>query len=71
MPKTAYKIKKINWAIKLMEKDVFTIEDLMKKLKETWPRGMPCETALRQFLRWPKINAEKLDDNGRYRKIIL
>lgn len=73
MGKAACAIERINWCIKLMRKEEFTIEDLMKTLKEYYPRWTPQKKALYQYLKWPKINAEKLKDNGKfngkYRKI--
>jgi len=54
-----------------MKKEEFTVEDLLKKFKEMYPRWTPSKKALYQYLKWPKVNAEKLEENGKFRKIFL
>ena len=60
-------IQKINWAIKILGKDEFTLDELKAKLKERYRVWTPSNYALKRYLSWPQINAT--EHNGKYKKI--
>ena len=67
--KTENSIKLINYTIRSLANDEFTVYELADRIKERYPKFVPSIKTLMKHLGWSKVNAIKIGKNGRYRRI--
>lgn len=62
-------INKMNSVINLLGKGEFTLDELISKFREKYLKLVRNKLVFKFYLRWPQINAKKIEDNGKYRRI--